>query len=74
MYLMTVVTGKLILIKVTLLWFLILTHNYCITSRISMFGFKYFKWGCIFHFYKSSPYIFMLSTLCANAPHIMCGG
>lgn len=35
---------------------------------------KYFKGGCFFHFYKSSPYILMLSTLCANAPHMLCGG
>ena len=34
---MTVVTGKLILIKATLRWFLILRHSYCITSWISMF-------------------------------------
>jgi len=34
---MTVVTGKLILIKATLLWFLILRHSYRITSRIRLF-------------------------------------
>ena len=34
---MTVVTGKLILIKATLLWFLILRYSYCITSRIRLF-------------------------------------
>ena len=71
---MTVVTGKLILIKATLLWFLILRHSYCITSRIRLFDLLNILSEVAFHFYKSSSYILMLSTLCANVPHMLCGG